>query len=133
MSTINTNARELLELAAKAAGLKIDKSPDNGGGIGNDGFDMLGNVVLDWHNGVTWNPRTDSGQALELAVRLGIDFSIHRDSPGCFDAFSRACWYADDEAFGECDESHNGDPLAATCLAITRAAAEIGRTAPAGG
>lgn len=38
---------ELLELAAKAVGIKIDKSPYNGGGSGNDGFDIAGNAVLD--------------------------------------------------------------------------------------
>uniref|UniRef100_A0A6M3M7T6 Uncharacterized protein n=1 Tax=viral metagenome TaxID=1070528 RepID=A0A6M3M7T6_9ZZZZ len=64
--------RELLELAAKAAGLKIDKSPHNGGGTKNDGFDLLGNAVLDWHNNIRWNPLTDDGDALRLAVDLGL-------------------------------------------------------------
>jgi len=64
--------RELLEAAAKAAGIRIDKSSTNGGGAGNTGFDLCGNAVLDWHNGVTWNPLTDDGDALRLAVKLCI-------------------------------------------------------------
>ena len=64
--------RELLKAAAKAAGLVIDKSPCNGGGAGNDGFDILGNAMLDWHNNKTWNPLTDDGDALRLAVKLRI-------------------------------------------------------------
>jgi hypothetical protein len=70
--------RELLELAAKAAGLTIDKSPYSGGGNGNDGFDLSGDAVLDWHNGVKWNPLTDDGDALRLASYItayGFDFA----------------------------------------------------------
>jgi hypothetical protein len=64
--------KTLLELAAKAAGIKIDKSETNGGGRGNTGFDVMGNAVLDWHNNVRWNPLTDDGDALRLAVKLQI-------------------------------------------------------------
>jgi len=63
-----SNDRELLELAAKAAGLKIDKSETSGRGRGNTGFNCMGDVVLDWHNGTRWNPLTDDGDALRLAV-----------------------------------------------------------------
>lgn len=118
----NTNDRELLELAAKAAGLKIDKSPYNGGGIGNDGFDMLGNVVLDWHNGVTWNPLTDSGEALELAAKLELNIEFGHIGSAVLVGNSREK-YVD----------HGHDVLRATRRAVVRAAAEIGRTAPAGG
>jgi hypothetical protein len=124
MSTINTNARELLELAAKAAGLKIDKSPDNGGGIGNDGFDMLGNVVLDWHNGVTWNPLTDDGDALRLTVKLRL--GVLHNPMG-------VAVYGPHGPEPLAHEQYGDDPNAATRRAITRAAAAIGRTAPAGG
>jgi hypothetical protein len=70
--------RELLEMAAKAAGLKIDKSPCNGGGSGNTGFDSSSNAVLDWHNGKTWNPLTDDGDALRLASKLAFQVHIYR-------------------------------------------------------
>src|SRR5574337_1719468 len=73
--------RELLELAAKAAGLRIDKSKLNGGPTPNTGFDLAGNVVLDWHNGTTWNPLTHDGDALRLAVEMGLELyhSINND------------------------------------------------------
>ena len=108
--------RELLELAATAAGITIDKSEYNGGGRGNTGFDVLGNLVTDWHNGTKWNPLTDDGDALRLAVKLrmevrpytrGVDVLIDGDLVG-------------GEPFGT-------DRHAATRLAIVRTAAEIGR------
>ena len=69
--------RELLEAAAKACALRIDRSPHNGGGSGNTGFDALGNVVLDWHNGKKWNPLQDDGDALRLAVKLRLHIDCH--------------------------------------------------------
>jgi len=106
--------RELLELAAKAAGIKIDKSEFNGGGRGNTGFDMLGNAVLDWHDGKKWNPLTDDGDALRLAVKCGIDLVL--SNPGIESAF-------DNESL-QYVEPRNPDPCAATRRAIVRAAAK---------
>ena len=93
--------RELLELAAKAAGYEYAK---HGGYIVVDG--IPGN----------WNPLTDDGDALRLAVKLDI---VPRVINGV--AFA---WRD-----GVCDiqEPHNGDPYAATRRAIVRTAAEIGR------
>ena len=82
--------RELLELAAKAAGLSHP-----------DGWDWIRNPL-----GYSWNPLEDDGDALRLAVRVGIDVS---------------------KAQIEFWDKHSTDPLAATRRAITRAAAEIGR------
>lgn len=115
--------RELLELAAKAFGIKADKSPYNGGGATNTGFDLRGNLVVDWHNGHKWNPLSDDGDALRLAVKLRIDIE----------------WTEPEEVYAS---SHNGEqnrqltewaehsgcPASATRRAIVRAAAEIGRT-----
>lgn len=115
--------RELLELAAKAARIKIDKSPYNGGGFGNTGFDCLGNAVLDWHNMVLWNPLADDGDALRLAVKLELDLynscisvrAIHR--------------HRDTGTSIKCrGKNPRMDPNAATRLAIVRAAAEIGKS-----
>jgi len=111
--------RELLELAAKAAGIEIDKSPYNGGGLGNTGFDLLGNAVLDWHNGTTWNPLTDDGDALRLAVKLGLDVLQIKET--------KFVKVEDYWAQAAISEPHNNDPYAATRRAIVRAAAEIGR------
>lgn len=71
--------RELLELAAKAAGIRIDKSETNGGGVGNYGFSVTGDAMLDWHNNIRWNPLSDDGDALRLAVKLRL--SIDHNHP----------------------------------------------------
>lgn len=92
--------RELLELAAKASG------EVQGEWIGNAAYF---DGVLTW-----WNPIIDDGDALRLAVKLGITFRHfgHKVS-----------------AVGttQCDEYVGDDPYAATRRAIVRAAAEIGR------
>lgn len=114
--------RELLEMAAKAVGFKLDKSSTNGGGSSNTGFDMAGNAVLDWHNGKTWNPLTDDGDALRLAVKLNIQVT-----PGTYNKDEFSAFYA-----GVCEaherRHYQQDELAATRRAIVRAAAEIGKT-----
>ncbi len=117
--------RELLEMAAKGAGLTIDKSPYNGGGARNDGFDLAGNAMLDWHNGVRWNPLTDDGDALRLAVSLNMQLGSHDD--GDIDGVS----WAEISSPAGCTyypEPHNGDALAATRRAIVGCAAELGKT-----
>ena len=108
--------KELLELAAKAAGIHIDYSRFNGSGAGNTGFDLGGNAVLDWHNYKTWNPLTDDGDALRLAVKLRVDIVQFSDLVR-----------ADAAGYDDCNEAHDTDPYAATRRAITRAAAEIGK------
>lgn len=107
--------RELLELAAKAAGLEVhaawQKDRDAAG---------KGDVGLWLTNGTTcWNPLTDDGQALRLAVKMRLHIEQYRTirayklAPGGF-------WINGCEPIGD-------DPCAATRRAITRAAAEIGR------
>ena len=107
--------RELLELAAKAAGLKIATW-----GEPNDYSHRDGEVayVRDeercWYE---WNPLIDDGDALVLAVDCGIDVKL----PGA------VCQAATQDARFCCSESYGDDPYAATRRAIVRAAAEIGR------
>lgn len=111
MSTHQTD-RELLELAAKAADYQYAK---HGGYIVVDG--IPGN----------WNPLTDDGDALRLAVKLNI--SILRP----VDGDNKAHWgtYASMPNQTDIGKEHdNGDPCAATRRAIVRAAAEIGRAMP---
>lgn len=94
------NDRELLELAAKAAGY-------------NDPIfvKMIGKI---------WNPLTDDGDALRLAVKLGmmLDDVTKGYMSGCVVAVSDG---------GTCYEQREPDPYAATRRAIVRAAAEIGK------
>jgi len=116
------NDRELLEKAAKAVKLKIEKSPYNGGGRNNDGFDIFGNAVLDWHNNKKWNPLTDDGDALRLAVKLGLDID------NAYDSIEVKQYSFEKEKFIlSVLEDNRNDPYAATRRAIVRAAAEIGK------
>ena len=110
--------KEILELAAKAAGVKIDKSPYNGGGFGNTGFDLLGNAMLDWHNDKRWNPLENDADAFRLAVALGIEYGF-----GYNDNAIVAVIVDDDLRVWVKD----GDPYAATRRAIVCAAADIGQ------
>jgi hypothetical protein len=115
--------RELLEFAAKAAGLEFDRSPHNGGGSGNTGFDMMGNAVLDWHNNTIWNPLTDDGDALRLAVKLRIKFrysEVLGQGLACTGRSPDFEAQANIEDFGR-------DEVACVRRAIVRAAAEIGK------
>lgn len=77
--------QELLELAAKAVGLEEAK------------------LRIEFNQ---WNPLEDDGDALRLAVKLGIDIA---------------------KAQVDYWDKHSNDPYAATCRAIVRAAAEIGK------
>ena len=97
--------RELLEKAAKA--------------VNNGAWHPL---THDTPNGV-WNPLTDDGDALRLAVKLGIMFCRRMNINGQF-----AVAEAEGQMF--CPEPWLPDPLAATRRAIVRAAAEIGRAMP---
>ena len=100
------NDRELLELAAKAAGIPL--KPDFV-----DRFDYYMAVPL------MWSPLTDDGDALRLAVKLRLQVTI---SEG--DAMTTC--YAEPMTSGESVDFMD-DPDAATRRAIVRAAAEIGR------
>lgn len=105
------NDVELLELAARAAGFaEIDFL----------GHDHLANVYdANWRQ-YGWNPLTDDGDALRLAVKLGITI----DCPVGLNFV-----YAIGN--GSHSESSEPDMFAATRRAIVRAAAEIGITTKA--
>lgn len=110
--------RELLELAAKACGFG---APKTGGTIW-DGSEYprksgkhgaLWNFVGYSDTAELWNPLTDDGDALRLAVKLRI-------SP----MYGTPCVAVGAFSMGASEEA---DPYAATRRAITRAAAEIGK------
>ena len=101
------NDKELLELAAKAAGIRLewDGDPEK--------------WVPTYYEGKTyhgWNPLTNDGDALRLAVKLGITVEFNSNWVGTTheDIVGRA-------------EFYEADPFAATRRAIVRAASEIGR------
>ncbi len=103
--------RELLELAAKAAGLEIHKQIQAKRDSSIDP-EAAGLFIV---NGSTWwNPLTDDGDALRLAVKLQIDIA--------FEGYPDIVWSDDNWS-----EPAGSDRYAATRRAIVRAAAEIGK------
>jgi len=104
--------RELLELAAKAAGIELVWHGDA------DPWCFAETVA-----GIKWNPRDDDGDALRLAVKLGLDVEMH----GGNSTHPYVCAFDCERNIAEEVQPEDGDPLAATRRAIVRAAAEIGR------
>ena len=94
--------KELLELAAKAIGLKLQ-------------YNYLGGRDANQ----PWDPLEDDGDALRLAVKLGLGISIPLSN-------KRTDVVTFSGPITSVIEAH-GDPYAATRRAITRAAAEIGK------
>jgi len=105
---------ELLELAAKAAGMTIDTHYVDGGASVWEGERHHSDWIPDW------NPLDDDGDALRLAVKLEIVVEYRRDASAAF-AYNYA------RCLGIGENNKNLDPYAATRRAIVRAAAEIGR------
>lgn len=107
--------RELLEAAAKAAGIELDwavppKSPP---------WRVTGSGE-DRGPAAQWNPLTDDGDALRLAVTLKLQVT-----PGTYNKDEFTAFHA---GAGEAHEYRHfqQDEFAATRRAITRAAAAIG-------
>lgn len=109
--------RELLGLAAKAAAIETVywndgwEVPSSG-----EGFILPSNRL--------WNPLTDDGDALRLAVKLSMEVYIDQHPAGC------DCTEVWSTLHPEGQQStviinHDGDPNAATRRAIVRAAAEM--------
>ena len=110
--------REMLELAALAMGIPVYESTDGtiqnrpilafagGGGMGTMPYE------------IQWDPRFDDAQAFRLAVKLKIDVKHYDDHV--------VGWF-DGGYIGTGKIMYGKDPYAATRLAITRAAAEVGR------
>ena len=126
--------RELLELAAKAAGIKVPTKEDypwawiDERGIHRD-ISYGGDGTRISH----WNPLTDDGAALRLAVRLRLHA---RQFPLLDDGMDEPLgmveiWRVDDDDPLHVEYLKAGDDrLAVTRRAIVRAAAEIGRQMP---
>jgi hypothetical protein len=113
--------KELLELAAKAAGLIVRDDvgqSDDGLAIGNGDGDL-----------VSWNPLTDDGDALRLAVKLNLAVTPYPIYNNPKHSVMAQLKNLDDSRF-EVMEMHGTYPYAATRRAITRAAAEIGKAMP---
>lgn len=117
--------RELLELAAKAAGYKKYYSHY----LGRDSFvtyeeayysdvkecQVTGEKTLDW------NPLTDDGDALRLAVKLNLNVDLAYGDECVVRVFNETHFFKESAANNAC---------AAARRAIVRAAAEIGKAMP---
>lgn len=98
---------ELLELAAKAAGIEVfqaNLSGDSAQMVTAGLYTSLGH----------WNPLADDGDALRLAVKLCMNIEVT-------ESYVYAC------SLGNFSEPAKPDRDAATRRAIVRAAAEMGR------
>lgn len=112
--------RELLEMAAKAAGMTPPlegMTAGEGGPMSKGGLVFAGNGEC-----IDWNPLTDDGDALRLAVNLNLvivvdDQLVHVEFRSVTAPFkvTEAC------------EAHGWNRLIATRRAVVRAAAEIGK------
>lgn len=104
--------RELLELAAKAAGVCVE-------------FDKDGDPYIDDPIGGfsgLWNPLTDDGDALRLAVEIGLELLMRRGVKGDTTTVLLPCELDMESVF----ERHVECKFKATRLAIVRAAAKVG-------
>ena len=116
--------RELLELAAKAAGYVVIRSRLDDP-MSKD-FLIADSVRNHGQANGPWNPLTDDGDALRLAVKLGIKLELHPAWVYARAVITKYEYLQIEEGWA------NGfnDPCAATRRAIVRAAAEIGRAMP---
>lgn len=112
--------RELLERAAKAAGHAVEWRPMVASGEGGEWLAMK-----DGNGWIEWNPLTDDGDALRLAVKLRIDLQLFSLVPEAWrpQGIARAMVDRLGQARGVPVE--NDDPYAATRRAIVRAAAAL--------
>ena len=122
--------KTLLELAAKAAGIKYDPEASKPNPVSGAWFGLW--LTYDRepteYDRRRWNPLTDDGDALRLMVQLG--FGIYRGHDAIRGEFCEISYwprkYAREKS---CIEYHKDHPnqFAATRRAIVRAAAEIGK------
>lgn len=111
-----TTDRELLELAAKAAGIALISWTNM-----YDACDEIGGRFITQPRGEPWNPLEDDGDALRLAVKLRL--TIYPPEAEGDGATISTPGVDGDWITEEC----TGDVFAATRRAIVRAAAAIGK------
>ena len=114
--------REMLELAARAAGYVFGEYG------GKPARQVTTKIGAAW---IYWDPLTDDGDALRLAVKLGMHLTQYPiyDEPKHSAIAKKSNRLLDGHCVDTCVgiEVYDSDPYAATRRAITRAAAEIGR------
>jgi len=127
--------REMLEFAAKAAGLRVGFERDGKQRGRYDLYWSLVNCQLVWHDKiggfeypeqVFWSPLTDTGDAARLMIDLRLEPRWIDNSHSGGAEPSRVTLHN----MAGIVETVGDDPRAAFCRAIVRAAAEIGRQMP---
>ncbi len=113
--------RELLELAAKAGGVKGEFYC---GFLNDDRVDGIVYIRADGQQCV-WNPLTDDGDALRLAAKLEINLRFGEKIVTAEFLTDTCGWVS--FVIDYYVNFRLGDPYAATRRAIVRAAAEIGK------
>jgi len=110
------NDRELLELAAKAAGIDVEWMDEIGWHARKD--------AETFESGAKWfRPLADDGDALRLAVKLKLEIFTGQGPNG---DITTVCAPQEFD-LESCGERHGNDAIAATRRAIVRMAAEIGK------
>ena len=111
--------KELLELAAKAAGMAHNEKASAQKPGQKYWFGLWIDGANEWAQGHHWNPLTDDGDALRLAVKLHIHLYINQAV--------RVDYRIEGGVTVPLYEALEPDSCAATRRAIVRAAAEIGK------
>jgi hypothetical protein len=109
--------RELLEAAAKAAGIEIDWDGDKALVV-----QLFRGNLKNW---LDWNPLEDDCDALRLAVKLGMEVYIDNHPSGCGCSEAQSHTHKTPENQARSCINHEGDQYAATRRAIVRAAAAL--------
>ena len=118
---------ELLEMAAKAAGIAVVRARLHDPAC--QDFLIRGSVRNPSQDFGPWNPLADDGDALRLAVKLYIGVRPHGPDHWQQPNAAVALWDFGDKS-GRVTVEHGDDPQRATRRAITRAAAAIGEAMP---
>lgn len=104
--------RELIELAAEAAGIAIEWD---------------GDLPIPFGSDAVWNPLTDDGDNRRLQIKLKIPLQF----PDWQDIARTWGPEGDSTEYIEAAVNHNGDLAAAARLAVVRAAAAMAEESPA--
>lgn len=126
--------RELLEMAAKAAGYGFLQPAHNGDGAWVYLKDAIPNDDGEYRS-FLWRPKTDDGDALRLAIKLGIridsKYRMEADDLGMVVSTEVAAVWIPKDVGEPSFHGFGGDNKAAlVCKLIFLAAAEIGKAMP---
>ena len=114
--------RELLEAAARAGAPEAPRHTQgwrySKAGPFREGMYAAADRTRHWF----WNPLSKDGDALRLAVKLHLGIEVYGETPNYHTGVTLV---ETPDYQSDFVEPHNGDPYAATRLAIVRAAAAI--------